>query len=158
MVYVRMLCNIFIKNMCTCSMDIFVFLFVWCGQCAAVSYCIYISNCYKIITEYHNIITIMFILCYVCIAIMLQIINMMLRMYCVIVTELLRIEIILISFWYHRSRTSKCARSILENMSRIFTWQITSLDRNMCKALLLNSKKDTMILYYYSVFKNVCSI
>ena len=152
MVYMRMLCDILIRNMCTCSNDSFVFLFVWCGRCAAVSYCRYISNCYKIITEYYNIITIMFILCYICIAIVLQYIKIMLRMYCIIVTELLRIEIILISFWYHRSRTSKCTRSILENMSRIFTWQFANQDGNTCKVLSLDSKKHTIILYYYSIF------
>ena len=129
MVYVRMLCDILIGNMCTCSVDSFVFLFVCGGRCAAVSYCRYISNCYKIVTEYYNIITIIFIYCYVCIAIMLQYIKIMLLMYCIIVTVLLQIEIILISFWYHRSRTSKCARSIPENMSSIFTWQITQIWR-----------------------------
>ena len=136
MVYVWMLCgwyDILIRNMCTCSVDSFIFLFVWCGRCAAVSYCRYISNCYKIVTEYYNIITIMFILCYVCIEIMLQSIKIMLRMYCAIITVLLQIEIILISFWYHRSRT----RSMSENTSMIFTWQITQTGRkhdgNMCK-------------------------
>ena len=132
-VYMCMLCDILIRNMCACSMDSFGFLFVWCGRCAAVRYCRYISNYYKIVTEYYNDITIMFILCYVCIEIMLQSIKIMLRMYCIIVTVLLRIEIILISFWYHRSRTSKCTRSILENMSRIFTWQFASLDKTWWK-------------------------
>ena len=124
MVYVRMLCDILIGNMCTCSVDSFVFLFVCGGRCAAVSYCRYISNCYKIVTEYYNIITIIFIYCYVCIAIMLQYIKITLLMYCIIVTVLLQIEIILISFWYHRSRTRSISMKTCQGFSldRIANW------------------------------------
>ena len=42
----------------------------------------------------------------------------------------------------------------LWNMSRFFTWQITRLNGNMCKAILLDSKKHTIILYYYSMFSH----
>ena len=48
----------------------------------------YISNCYRIVTIYCNIITDMFILCYIIIAIMLHIIKVLLQICCVNVTDI----------------------------------------------------------------------
>ena len=79
-------------------------------------------------------------------------------MYCIIVTELLHFEIILISFWYHRSRTSKYARKHVKDFHLTIRQTDQKHDENTCKAILLDSKNHTIILYYYSMFKNVCSL